>query len=938
MKTEAFWVYWQRFRQQMGNVFAPAIGLWQRAPYVFGGSILLFLLSLWLLWYLVWRRPFDAWFLMPEQPVLVIEGKNFRENYLNLRQNQIWKDLQKTNYAQSISQKIEFIEQLRSQAPSDSLAQDFFISLHITSKNSFDALFYVPMPQEAQQAYFQKILRQLAAQADFRFTSRNLRGINLQEVRHRQQPKLSFTFLVYKNIFVGSYSPLLVEDVVRKISEGASPIRLDKPQTLNLGKKNADFLLYLNPSQLPRLIQQASQEALAPLIEQWGSYAERGFFELVFSPKSIALEGFSLSTSPDSSQFVELFERQKPQAFSLGKVLPRSTAFFYHYTFSDNQLFFSRLASYQNEEVQNMRLFLQQRYQFSFTEFMQGIQQEFALAYQESREEEAPLLIYLKCQNAQKSRKQLDRLAKALARKQNLDFYEVKAGAYRISELRLADFSNLFSLGQLLKTRQSYYTVIANCLVISNDLGSLRQATEQYQAQEVLKNLGANVFGGEHYNFRFWLSPDNAWKTVYQNASLPARFLLQQSSSLRRRLKALSFVLKEEEQGFYTRLALQSAGSSQQDKPQKTGEVKQIFSTRLSNPAFTRPYLVKNHNNQEWEILLQDIDTQLYLFSQSGKLHWQRRLNIPMRSQPLQVDIYQNDKLQYLFYSNHRLQLKDRLGRHVSGFPIFTGDTTRFNAFAHIAPSASPNKFYFLMANERGRVFILDNERKWQAAWKPKRLEYRLGTNPQYFELQQQGYLSLLQADGKLNVFDLAGEQYPNFPLSLEGRFSNPLGLILGSSRRNSFLTALSDEGRVFNLTLSGQLISQEQLYRPSSKAKFWLCQAEPQQDNWLIAVSDKGYLGVFDREGNLLFEKNYENGSDKAEVQFFSFNVDKQFIAFTDKIRGKTYIYNLQGKEILPPFTSNKGVAMMYDGVLQELSIYFVSGNILGLNSIYLP
>lgn len=89
------------------------------------------------------------------------------------------------------------------------------------------------------------------------------------------------------------------------------------------------------------------------------------------------------------------------------------------------------------------------------------------------------------------------------------------------------------------------------------------------------------------------------------------------------------------------------------------------------------PYLVNNHRENSPCILIQLSDKTLHLISSDGKDLWQRQLDNPiLNNKVIEVDRYNNNKVQYLLNTKTRIYQLDVLGRNVSGFPIRINSTS----------------------------------------------------------------------------------------------------------------------------------------------------------------------------------------------------------------------------------------------------------------------
>ncbi len=84
------------------------------------------------------------------------------------------------------------------------------------------------------------------------------------------------------------------------------------------------------------------------------------------------------------------------------------------------------------------------------------------------------------------------------------------------------------------------------------------------------------------------------------------------------------------------------------------GSITQQFNTALENDILNSPQIVKNHRNNQKEVIVQDVKNNLYLISNRGKVLWKKRLNGPVLGKAEQIDIYKNGRLQLAFATPKR--------------------------------------------------------------------------------------------------------------------------------------------------------------------------------------------------------------------------------------------------------------------------------------------
>ena len=88
------------------------------------------------------------------------------------------------------------------------------------------------------------------------------------------------------------------------------------------------------------------------------------------------------------------------------------------------------------------------------------------------------------------------------------------------------------------------------------------------------------------------------------------------------------------------------------------------------NNTLAKFALVKSHVDKSNEILVQDSAWNVSLVSAEGKILWKIPTNGLIADEVIQVDYFNNGKLQYFFATPGALHIVDRLGKYVNPFPV----------------------------------------------------------------------------------------------------------------------------------------------------------------------------------------------------------------------------------------------------------------------------
>ncbi len=75
-----------------------------------------------------------------------------------------------------------------------------------------------------------------------------------------------------------------------------------------------------------------------------------------------------------------------------------------------------------------------------------------------------------------------------------------------------------------------------------------------------------------------------------------------------------------------------------------SGKVQQLTLIELENPLMNRPQFFTNHYTFGKDIVVQDINNELYLIAANGKVLWKKSMGKPIIGEIAEVDILRNGK------------------------------------------------------------------------------------------------------------------------------------------------------------------------------------------------------------------------------------------------------------------------------------------------------
>jgi hypothetical protein len=275
----------------------------------------------------------------------------------------------------------------------------------------------------------------------------------------------------------------------------------------------------------------------------------------------------------------------------------------------------------------------------------------------------------------------------------------------------------------------------------------------------ILSNASFEEFAGDHLDGKFSYL---RYCHLNQQAAEDLPFQQLISSGEEKKLKNLNhfaFVMNAGKQDFSYRLSINYYQENSLEEPSL------LWTYLADTNLITRPYLFKNHNTGDNELVFQDANKTLYLQNAAGKLIWKKRLNESILSEIHIVDAFKKKKYQLLFNTENYIHLIDRNGNYVQGYPVKL-------------PSGASNALSVLDYEKKNdlRLFIACNNRMiynysiWgiqQDGFKPFKTQTNVRLPIHYGRVGASDYLATVDQAGNVYAFSRKGEGRIDFKTKL---------------------------------------------------------------------------------------------------------------------------------------------------------------------------
>ncbi|MEO1300923.1 MAG: hypothetical protein AAFU83_01580 [Bacteroidota bacterium] len=760
----------------------------------------------------------------------------------------------------------------------------FAVSIHSMGEDQVDGIFYLQTSPRHPQQGLQQLLSHTASRAQARhIEKRKYKDYTIITFRTETSDCQLHAIQHGPHVMI-STSSLLIEDIIRGI-------RQKTPTTFLTVRRSANKQgsLYIHFPTLGQLLRHFLKSEYAQQVgARVQAFASAGQLELNMSHQHLLLNGFVKRTSTTHPYGLQTLTEQDPGGATLATYIPKSAAWVQHISVRDLD---TAQAAYRQATADD-----QVTLGPALDHLLQG---EFSLCTLSDTTQ----LLFVQVQHTEACKVAFEEyglLQKPLAKQahQLATIYSIQPDAISpwLPEKLFPNF------------QPRYMSLLPGCLILANQLTALTILGKQYAAGDTWSHMqqhqtwASTALDKAHY--RLWINIPQAWPLV-RHACKPA---WENHTEVWKRFAQASLQLVHEPQDpteCYLSLTLQHTDPAPtQAPPQESRSIEAIHRFQAEAPMITKPFVVKTHRSPLPYVLCQDALYQLYFLDNVGNLRWKKGLTAPITTDVIEVDFYNNGKIQYLFCTTDSLHVIDCQGKEINKYPqklTTSGDV----AGLRMVDYARDKNYRWLIVDTHGNHYLKDKEGKPLPGWNPKALKGALASTPLHIRIKLDYFLTLKQ-DGYLHALNRRGQPYPGFPVYLAQNTHNPLVVQPGHTVGRTRLVTLSDAGKYHIWSLSGDLQHSGQMERLATTTKFILCPNEANTPTYAIIRKDLDKIVVMDEAGDICFEQPYEV-PEILLCQYYDWGTHRVY-AITDPLQQHTYLYDRNGAKLHTTPLDNSG------------------------------
>ncbi|WP_258104411.1 hypothetical protein [Marinoscillum sp. MHG1-6] len=870
-----------------------------------------------------------TWSFVPENAFLVYESRTPIASIEEIQQTGVWKNISSFPLFSSLTKKLDVLDTLAGEGNFKGLFNNTntLISLHTISSSEFDFLFIAEIDNLSKHTYASKAL---AYFRELGFNKKTRQYLDFTVTELRKEGAESFSFIFHKNYFIGSFSAFLVEDAIRTIEyPEKQSFKIAYKELDNIAKLEKDMgNLYINYSRLRPALSALSTSAPET------SFARSGFLDLKVTDKAINLSGFSFANGEDD--FLSVFSQRPGPSFDMSEVIPLNTSWALLTNLSDQETFANKLTNFlakNQPKVIEKRGELQKTYDFDPLYTFQLIDGEMGMISLEPlRPGQKDRFFIMEVKDMGEALNYFNSIGERNAMATEDSVYVETFSEYEIRKLPIPDFPYAL-LGDFASGFEStYYLQYRNYLIFSNNLLQLKNFTLAIQNEDVwnksLKMKKLLDQSNQSANLSLYINTPRAFaqtSTIMKDEW--AGFLKEYEFPIRN-LEFMAVQFSAVDGKFYTNLAIHQPHVPTSTIPDK---IDVLNSVTLTDPIISKPYLVTNHNDKTYDIVVQDSAYRVHQFANNFNPVYSVEVGEKIISGIEQIDYYKNGKLQILFATKSKIHAIDRTGTYLPGFPKAIPGNRDLTFFTLIDYDNSRN-YRYALTDTKGNVYLTDKDVKALEGWAPKTFNSPLAQAPKHYRIGRKDVMAIVQQNGRINLLTRRGDSYSKFPIELDTDITSEFFVKETNDFESTSINLVTSRGEAVEISFEGSLLSREQLYKPSAQTRFSLIK-DVAGEAYVINRNTERKYEMLNESGVSLFEKDYFT-NEPLSIQYYRLGGGISYIILVDPGGSYLYIYDLSGKLVTGrPLAATASISLMKHD--NEYQIYRVIDNNLELISL---
>ena len=733
------------------------------------------------------------------------------------------------------------------------------VSFNSTGKNQLTILYLVQLNDANESASaVQNVARDLGS--EYSISRKNYDNTTIYDARSSGS---RFFFACSNDIFMLCEDNILIEDAIRHSDSQNLLSDHEFTEAYKKIEESALANIFVNHKTIHQLLGRVVTPEMRKTIGEIDAYSNWSCLDLTAKNADLMFEGYSV-TKDSSDNYLNAFHGQEAKEMTIDKVIPANASFFVALNIKDTRSFLDKYETYVKangdfyaretslidfnkrtdaDVVRLIKEFGANQYAGVYTKINKSdpAQNRFFVAELTSVSEVKDKLEKAVTDFGKKNRTGLGQLHSTYSAggKNSYDIYQLP-----LNNMAESIFGRAFA-----GINGQYFTVYDKYLLWGDNLPGLKSYLQNLVSAKTMANDSIyklyNKQSLSKPNFYMYarLSKVLGLKDLLFNPEVSA--MISGNEEALSKFSTFSWQFAAERDQVRHRINLRF-------DPTIKEEPQALWQLHLEGSLASRPKFVLNHKDlPNREIVVCDQKNNVYLISKDGAILW--TMNIPgdIISEIHQIDLYHNNKFQYMFNTKSQLYIVDRTGKNVGKYPVSLKETASNGVT--IAQYGKDKEYRFFVAGEDRAVYAYDRDGKLVPKWSFTGSESVVTKPVSHFDIDGKDYIVF--ADKKNTYFlDRQGKSREIQAASFD-HSANPIYFFNDGSPR---LITTDQSGKVHIQGFDGQEQVKD-LGKFGASHRFVAADLDGNGSPEYIFAEGKK-LAVFGTDGKLLFERSFSD------------------------------------------------------------------------------
>jgi hypothetical protein len=379
-----------------------------------------------------------------------------------------------------------------------------FLSLHVTGAGTFDFLFLKAVATGDAEDIAAALLEASGENAES--SKREYDGHIIREIRLSADQ--NFTWSVVKGVFMGSFTPFLVEDALRQQKVGRTAVWSATNET------HGNPAVHLSLANMPAFLSLFTDANAFNGFSMIRNFAGWFTASVYTSKDRITLDG--VLESEDTLKFVHCLLGQHPVKATIPSILPAKTASVLWYGTSNFDEYRSQLRAYQkhSQSGKNYRetiAAIDKKYKINITrQLTSWASGEYALVVTEpsSTSYDNSMFAVFHTEHPDKASRTLSELTATIDKKLGENTRDENYQGHTIKLLRLKDVMPALYGDHFKRLTRLFYTVSGDHVIFANQASALRNFIDEIRAGHIFAPYVKGLIPAQGANFMLLVRPE----------------------------------------------------------------------------------------------------------------------------------------------------------------------------------------------------------------------------------------------------------------------------------------------------------------------------------------------------------------------------------------------------------------------------------------------